>query len=1557
MIESLKKIIENDFANIDITGKDLILETLSNQTYLSDKDFPIYFGKLATMSGLLLKLDKIMNDYNKLYSYLSENIDMLKHDEAESYDIIELWKDIYKAKKTHFYVDQLLKYDIYFYYYQQATSKTIMLEDALKNLVKPEPTVKITILVDDTESVKSQIDYILKNLDNTVVSVDHLNFFIENMVLTFFQGLKTPETDLFISPLEKLIQSRKDNLMKSAFLSSNSVYSVLYGNIQQGGADPVDQLVLPANPLPHIEKTDREVLLELFRLYSASILSPSDKSPMTMTNQKQIERTINLTYMMLALYDKINLKLGAADDQSMYAPLTEEQKQIKKYKDFYDFISKKSDSLTDSTVPKVESTNESKSTVLVTRPRLDIYRDRLVACKDELKPYIKNITILRNLLFETKAGTFSIDETKVLIKLYNEVKRQIDDGINSYIKLIPMIFFTIEFPPAVYSAQKCKYRFTFNTKKEQVEYKFIEGQDKADCNNLGLGTFDEKEFAGNALNSHAAFFESNKLNGTRKLIDDPVIGLGKLIKPDVDKTNPTNCIINMMFALGASGTGKTTRYFGKSNGHPDDREGIVPFIINKSLEDAKPANEGDPATKEISIAYFVCYGQKSQVNNTDASFNELAIFFNIDSIKKSNGGDAEINEDNKYIPFYMPNPKSRIRGETVNKYTDFYSTVVSKKLDRRTFTELKPFITDGNSFPQLAPHPIDQQKTFREVLETSTDIWKVIDPKESSSIGELFEELIIEQKKINTVLPTKNNIESSRGHTCVLVKIEDKLATTNKIKYFPLFDMAGTENTGQIDLFLTQNRDTDKMAKLIKKVNLLTQTNDITQEKDESKQYPSLNDLLTYENINSYVSATDTNVGNSGIKPLVGGKQKLNVKNFYETNLRDDTTPSPGINFLKKVVKEGYYINHTISMLIFAAMCVGSSLRTELRTGADGKEDDQFDNFFGEMLCEINKFTCVPSPNANIECDKKTLMLLAKKRPSAIVNGSCIWLQVLFSFLYWNEETPSSIRDWLDKLNPNTNSALTYLCEPNVKSTDFISGLITGEQLLSIGQISESKDGLAKLYDTMEAVNKTHQFSAASQRKLGGPVSFVSINASTKLEIDRVLAGQSQPAVTTERTAEIPNPEFEADKATGYKKAFDLRRKMGLTETDAKKAYTRPVEPALFTEVEPVKGFTDTEKSFNSKKTAWEKKKKTYDQTVAKYEEKLAQYNESIGKLPSVEQKEYANVSEIVEYTIPEKIQVVLKLYFDFLENDSKLAELNDFRNKVSSFITNNSDFDNQIKQSKTEKIFVKGKSSMQDNPKYIGSFHTELEAIIKEVPKYFANPPKAVVTKPTPKGKQPTGTAAPVVTDTKPVVLAEVINYKSATSNKLVKPGDRIPSYTGLSKNLAKLITLENIVADIDLILDEFEKKKEEDSKERKGFQLIPDVIAELNKIDQAELITIANLLKVTGGKLKIANDQDKFLIVNKDGNEIGPIFNIIERINQVPSKLPICPAPNDNQALVKLMAENQMHRIKDGRAAATKMTLMHLVTGQGIKHYMVEETIKLCKTLYDSTNLDLSN
>jgi hypothetical protein len=1537
MKSKLKKLFENEYANVQIGGKEFITESLSDPD--KSKDFPIFFGKLATMSGLLLKLDSLLNNYNKLYDYLKLNPSLLRHDDASGYDLVQLWKDIFKAKKTDYYTDKLLKLPIYFYNYIKPEDKTIELEDALKNLVKQDEFAKITIRIDDLSDVKSNINDILNSLDNTVISFDHLNFFIENMVLTFLQGTKDKESDPTkqaeivdsIKDFEQRISKRRDNLLKSAFLNTSGVYSILYG--QTGGSN---EIKLPSEPLKFIEPEDRDIFLELFRLYSSSILVPSDKSPMTLTNQKQIERTIGLTYMMMALYDKINLKLGSTDDRSMFAALTEEQKSIKKYAQFNELIEK----LKESSPQTVVEVSEGKTqTSEVSKPRLDIYRNRLISCRDELKPYMKNIAILRNLLFETKAGTFSTEETKILISLYNKVKRQIEDGINSYIKLIPMIFFTIEFPPAVYATQKCKYRFTFDTKKEMVEYKFIDGQDKAECNVLGLGEFKETDFNPNLFNSHAAFFESNKLNGTKKLIDDPVIGLGKLIKQDESGAKPISVTINMMFALGASGTGKTTRYFGKSNGHPDDREGIVPYIINKSLEDAKPSDPTAPLTKKVSIAYFVCYGQKNQTTGLDAGFNELAIFFDINKIIQSNGGngkepDASVTVDEKYIPFYM-GKTAEIAEEKVNKYTNFYSTVVNKKLSRSTYTELKGFITDGAVFPTNL-NPDTNQKTFRDLLRSTNEIWKEIDPNESAKIGELFEELIIEQKKINTVLPTKNNIESSRGHTCVLVKIEDLVATTNKVKYFPLFDMAGTENTGQIDEFLKANRDKDRMAKLVQKVNTITQKKDILRADDETKQYPSLNDLLKYGNINTWVTASKNKY--ITLESVGGGKTTIKVEDFYNQELVADSSAGPGENFLNKVVKEGYYINHTISMLIYAAMCVGSSLRTEL-VNTEGSRVDKFDDFLPELFSQIDKFTCIPAePIAG-----KTMMLLAKKTPGAIINASCIWLQILFSFLYWNEETPKSTTEWLQNISPDTTDALTYLCEPNVQSADVIPGLMTVNQLFKVGQLKDINDGLLNLYELMVRVNKSHEYTSAAMQKLGNKVSLVSA-AEGKLKVEYEQPGAAKNFAWSESEIEIDNPDYDKSQHDGYKLAFELRKKIGLTEIQAKKAYTVPKDPGAYSE--PTFG---TAASKRSAKT-------THDRAVAEF----TRYRDS---LTEEERRKYEPVQDIGEYTIPAKIKITAKIYYDFFENPTKIAELESFEQTLKTFESNQTymtDFANIKKQTPTVK---KGRNT-EPNPAY----DTEFNKLLKDISdkfsqgKFFYVQPKPTTPAPS-RGKppQPTPAATPAATTVEKILpLAEAITYSSTSS--LGSSGEHVVNYNKIkTQNELTPTLIKSMLSDINILTQMNENKKQKDAIERKGFTVIPDVIAELQKpenIQQADLATVRKLLEETGSKLKLDTEANKFIVVkqNSDGSviEFAPIGQVIGVTNQFPQTLPVC--PTDPGEINKIETENQMHRIKDGRAAATKMTLMHLVTGQGVKHYMVEETIKLCKTLYDSTNLDLS-
>jgi hypothetical protein len=48
------------------------------------------------------------------------------------------------------------------------------------------------------------------------------------------------------------------------------------------------------------------------------------------------------------------------------------------------------------------------------------------------------------------------------------------------------------------------------------------------------------------------------------------------------------------------------------------------------------------------------------------------------------------------------------------------------------------------------------------------------------------------------------------------------------------------------------------------------------------------------------------------------------------------------------------------------------------------------------------------------------------------------------------------------------------------------------------------------------------------------------------------------------------------------------------------------------------------------------------------------------------------------------------------------------------------------------------------------------------------------------------------------------------------------------------------------------------------------------------------------------------------------------------------------------------EMLRVEKGRCTATKMVLMHLVTGQYVKSKMVDQTISLVETLYNSSNLD---
>ena len=143
---------------------------------------------------------------------------------------------------------------------------------------------------------------------------------------------------------------------------------------------------------------------------------------------------------------------------------------------------------------------------------------------------------------------------------------------------------------------------------------------------------------------------------------DPLIGLGQIIKVSDDNPDgPQNKVINIMFALGASGTGKTTRYIGykKKGGHPEDEQGILNYIINNNNK-----------KNDISMAYFVNYGRKEKYDNTNYDYKDTLIFFKNDDTKE--------HLNNVTLSAY--NMKKNDTDFTKLSYTSFYVNLMDKKL-------------------------------------------------------------------------------------------------------------------------------------------------------------------------------------------------------------------------------------------------------------------------------------------------------------------------------------------------------------------------------------------------------------------------------------------------------------------------------------------------------------------------------------------------------------------------------------------------------------------------------------------------------------------------------------------------------------------------------------------------------------------------------------------------------------------------------------------------------------------------------------------------------------
>ena len=174
-------------------------------------------------------------------------------------------------------------------------------------------------------------------------------------------------------------------------------------------------------------------------------------------------------------------------------------------------------------------------------------------------------------------------------------------------------------------------------------------------------------------------------------------------------------------------------------------------------------------------------------------------------------------------------------------------------------------------------------------------------------------------------------------------------------------------------------------------------------------------------------------------------------------------------------------------------------------------------------------------------------------------------------------------------------------------------------------------------------------------------------------------------------------------------------------------------------------------------------------------------------------------------------------------------------------------------------------------------------------------------------------------------------------------------------NKNKFTFDLLKDLQQDIKIIIESISGTT---PKVKPKISILPkDIINTLNTLNfNFELPNIVKLLKITDTKLKInSSETGSFYIIKQKesgSNEIEtPLNEIIVRLENIPQ------IPRNTESQFNLITNNQMNRIKDGSCTATKMTLMHVTTGQGLKHNMVNEVIELLKTLYEATNLNLTN
>lgn len=1515
MKSKLQRIYQEKHRSVKINKTIPFTENCSLSIDISDASAELH-GKISLVYSMMKNISELIDQVNRSCSgegtksiFKSQKIKAGEDDSQQPISFLEMWNETFKHKKTEYYKN-LLENKIY-----DGTGESVTnLSQANKCLLDGSFTLNIRIGFDD------DVDNIVNKLEDTFSFLTCAYYVILSYVVSIaiLNAGEKSESDVvskeesdIISKLSDLSESIKNygkNLQKSS-LASFAVYEQAYDEIGNpnmiGGSngslpyliDPALLSSLTQEMLDSVHFTKQEKFL--YSKYVEVIKQKPDIQPKNALKEVSdliMEGIIPFEDVTKDLYELIWSKLGQKGDnyQTYLSKINRQQEDFaSKKQPTYDTEITSFEKFIKTIEPTIKIgreaiqdggkfTNKKTTNIvsikkfqlggadIITKPRLDPYREELVKCLDTIKKFAQYFPRLLRLINKNSGKRLSMKETICLTILTKLLEKTIDSGRNNYIKVIPMIFFVVEFPPSIYipSSEGNYYKFGYKTDTLQLKYTPVQdGHEKT-----------PEMYSG----AHAVFFEDNKKNATNYLLTDPLISLGQILKADSEPSKPENKVLNMMFALGASGTGKTTRYFGKEDApNPLDKEGVVSFIIK---------NAESTGANSVDLAYFVCYGQiKSIEKNSQQAlkpdYGEYMIFF----CKP----DDTVTDDNlKYMPYWMPNVDAKTLKDykETKDYTDFYKNLVTKRLGRLEYSRDLKDILNGGENPETFALSVDVG-SFRELIESSNEqekkIWvklkdandtQIKDANESKKITDLFENLIGEQKKINTVMATKNNIESSRGHTCVLIRFG---YGNNRYRYFPLFDMAGTEDPDGIKSFLKEfdfegtkyQVIGEKMAKLMRYINIENGT--VTDKKkvpnkegegevDEEFAMQSLKDLLDKSDLaRKYVL--------KGYPKQMGGKKimvsditqeladateidKANESRMTVLTKKSTFDSSKSGKFLEKIIKEGYYINHTIAMLILTSLCVGSSVNTTKVITDDGKETDNFNNLGTDMFQKLqDNMICLVEDTRGLTnfkskaCDN-TRLLLEHYSFASILSKSSIWAQILFSFLYWNKESEASALNILGGLN------------------------------------KEEQDFGAQPY-----------IIEMAQQKMDYPKSGLPIEKVCDFEIDGVRTAIEYLKGLRDIGTKFSDPQWiKTDDATAEKKA-------GI--------YIKELSYEFIVDLTGDIKIIDTENPVYPLSTEFK-----YGPKGVTINAKYVGKDERNPLLILIK-----GITNIGKY-----IEKMYKLIFDAcMAPGNNIVASNDYYTKIQNLST-----DENVRQ------IIAGIFDTNMAPQLIDSDSGSV---------YF----KKV------ENKQILVSESDARRDI-PLVLLIVKNMAPVYPEHIIWETDDgrlkvINSYfkkirTLINKNTMNKITAEEI---------RIASTSDPTSKE---FQNVKDKF-------NANMEANIGYLNKYGSKFATMQGKDK--AVSSICKLTPSDFDIDKAIDTFEVMQGFLSSPHIDRSVIKASSTstesqievNQMQRIIDGRSSATKMTLMHLVTGQNYKYPMVKNTLELCDLLYSATDLQLGD